>query len=187
VEITIDSRSLEADLRDFPARSGKAMVRALNRGINSARTLGVREIARDTGLKSKDVRDAFKVREASLSRPEARLGTSLKRIPLIKFQARGPEPSRGKGRGVTYRGRNGRERIGGGFIATVGAGHRGVFVRKGKGRLPIREAFGPSLGRVFAKFRPAMLAKARETFEKNFVHELKYARELAGGDSASTN
>lgn len=187
MEITvIGGPEVDALLRDYPARITKAMVRAMNRGIGSARTLMVREIARDTGLRSTDVRNALSMREATNARPEARLATSLKRIPLIKFNARGPEPSRGRGRGVTYRLSGGRGRHPNAFIATMPTHNkRGVFVRDGEGKrksprawsknLPIRELFGPSLGHVFAKYRSAAGARAKEQFDKNFAHELDFA------------
>jgi len=116
------------------------------------------------------------MREASASRPEASLGASIKRIPLMKFNAKGPVPSRGRGRGVTYRLRGGRGRVENAFIATMKSGHVGVFRRAGKARLGIVELFGPSLGQVFKKFRPAGLARAWEVFQKNFDHELDFVK-----------
>jgi hypothetical protein len=183
MDITIEGlQAVEADFAAFPLRSGRAMVRALNRAINSGRTVMVRAIAKDMGLKSTDVRNALRLAEASLAKPEARLAASLKQIPLIKFNARGPEPSRGKGRGVSYRLPGGRGRIPSGFIATMRSGHRGVFTRKGSGRLPIEEKFGPSIGHVFRKYRPQGLARAKEAFAKNFAHEMEFARSRGGAD-----
>lgn len=175
-----DTNALIADFRDFPGTTTKAMVRALNRAIGSGRTLMVREISKDTGLRSMDVRAALPMREATFDRPEARLAASLKRIPLIKFGARGPQPSRGRGTGVAYRLSGSRGRVPTAFIATMTSGHQGVFARKAKPRLPIRELFGPSLGHVFAKFRPAGVAKVQEAFAKNFSHELEFARSQRG-------
>lgn len=160
------------------ARVAKAAIRAMNRGINSARTLMVRELARETGLKSGTVREAVPVREATASRLEARLAASLKRIPLVDFNARGPLPSRGRGR-LTYRIGPRRNRVPSAFLAVMKSGHKGVFKRKGKGRLPIQELFGPSLGHIFAKHRAAALARAQEIFEKNFDHELEFEATLA--------
>jgi hypothetical protein len=128
---------------------------------------------------------------ATYDRPVARMATSLKRIPLIKFGARGPEPSRGKGRGVSYKlGGQGKQRVPNAFIATMPSGHRGVFVRamgahgplqgslarlaKSGGRLPIRELAGPSLGHVFARYRPEAQGIAAEFFDRNFARELKF-------------
>jgi hypothetical protein len=172
----------------------RATVRAMNRGLASGRTVMVRAIAQDTGLKSAPVRDALVYREATLSNPEARLAASLKRIPLIDFGARGPEPSRGKGRGVTYRLGGSRNRVENAFIATMPTGHRGVFVRvpganrRGpkpyRSQLPIRELKGPSLGHVFIKHQQEAVARVIEMFQKNFGHELAYA---AGEASAPPN
>jgi len=189
-----DTNALIADFRNFPGTTTRAMVRALNRAIASGRTFMVRELARDTGLRSTDLRAALSMREATFDKPEARLATTLKRIPLVKFNARGPEPSGGRGQGVSYRLPSSKGRVPTAFIATMRSGHRGVFVRSSKltlranqfkgftrKRLPIRELFGPSLGHVFAKYRPAALVKLREAFDKNFAHELEFARGQSNG------
>ncbi|HXG88770.1 MAG TPA: phage tail protein [Vicinamibacterales bacterium] len=181
IDTQITLTDVLAEFQSYPRNITRAVVRAANRAIKSARTHMVREIAADLGLKSGDVRDAMKMREATFFNPEARLATNLARIPLIKFGARGPEPSRGRGRGVTYKLGGSRNRVEHGFIATMG-GHRGVFARVGKQRLPVSELHGPSLGRVFAKFRPGGIEKAQEAFAKNFDHELAYARTHAGTD-----
>jgi len=178
--------TIVADFGAKPTQVTKAMVRALNRSIKSGQTVMVREMARDTGLKSKDVRGAMRLQEASASKPEASLGASLRRLPLITFGARGPEPSFGRGRGVSYKLPGGRGRVATGFIATMRSGHRGVYVRNTKARLTIRELFGPSLGRVFARFRPAGVARVREVFASNFAHEMDFATSQ-GGASAGTD
>lgn len=175
IEVQIQGeQAIIADFRDAPERITRAAVRALNRGIASAKTVMVRLIAADTGLKVSDVRDAIPLHEATFSRPAARIAASLKRIPLIKFGARGTEPSRGKGRGVSYRLKGGAGRLPKAFIATMPTGHRGVFMRVGTRRLPIKERFGPSLGHVFKTHRAAGVARAMEMFTKNFDHELKF-------------
>lgn len=174
--ITLQTSEVDATLASGQAKIEKALVRSLNRGIASGRTLMVSRIAKDTGLKSKDVRDALPMSEATLSRPVARLAASLKRIPLYKFGARGPMPSRGRGRGVSYKlpGSGGRQRVENAFVAQMKTGHMGVFRRKGPGRLPIIELYGPSIGRVFAKYREEALARAEEMFEQNFGRELRF-------------
>lgn len=186
VEITLKGGDIIIPgLKEFTGKIQLAMVRAINRGIAGARTVLVREISRDVGLKSRDVRDAMPYREATVAKPEARIAASLKRIPLIDFSARGPEPSRGRGRGVSYKLAGSRGRIENAFIATMGSGHRGVFTRVGtstgkspgawSANLPIQEKFGPSLGRVFDKYRPEAVARARELLRTNLQHELQRA------------
>lgn len=182
MEITlVGDKELDAALKDYPQRATRATVRAMNRAIGSGRTLMVQRIAGDTGLKSGDVRKAMTLRNATAQRLEARLGVGLKRMPLIAFNARGPEPSRGKGRGVSYRLKGGAGRIPNAFIATMRSGHRGVFARSGTARLPIRELFGPSLGHVFGKYRPDGIARAREAFVTNFRSEMKFEASRVSG------
>lgn len=176
--------AVEQDLLNMPSQVQRAIKNAMNRGIKSGRTVMVREMARNTGLKQKDIRDELTLREASVENLEARLGAKMQRIPLIKFGARGPEPSRGRGRGVTYRLPGGKGRAESGFIATMRSGHRGVFKRKGKARLGITELKGPSLGQVFSKFRVMALQRAYEVFEKEFDHELEFATTGAGSDGS---
>ncbi len=170
----IGDKELDTLLKEFPGRATRAMVRALNRAIASGRTLMVRDIAGDTGLKSTVVRKAMVMREATASNPEARLAASLKRIPLIDFGASGAYPSRGKGRGVSYRLRGSRGRLPNAFI-TMRGGHKGVFARVGKARMPIQERFGPSIGHVFGKYRPAGIARIRQVFRDRFRHEMGFA------------
>lgn len=181
--VLIGQAEVDAALRDYPKKASRALVRAMNRALTSGRTLMVQRIAADTGLKSGDIKKAFVQGTATAENLEARIGVGLKRIPLISFNARGREPSRGKGRGVSYRMKGGSGRIETAFISTMKSGHRGVFVRSGKARLPIRELFGPSLGHVFAKYRPEGVAKVREAFAKNFASEMAFEKSRGSATS----
>jgi hypothetical protein len=113
--VLIGQAEVDAALREYPKKASRALVRAMNRALTSGRTLMVQRIAADTGLRSGDIKKAMALRNASAQSLEARLGVGLKRIPLISFNARGQEPSRGKGRGVSYRLKGGiwpdRERV----------------------------------------------------------------------------
>jgi len=183
IEMTLEGAdTLIADLANVPTATTRGLLRALNRGISAAQTVMTREIGRDMGLKAGDVRDRLRLRNATLGTLEAMLGASLKQIPLIKFDARGSEPSRGKGRGVSYKiGQGGRSRFEQAFIATMGGQHRGVFVRKASlarrsagawsKNLPIKELFGPSVGHVFGKYRSLGLKRAEDAFMTTFAHE----------------
>lgn len=192
LEVTLSGAEVLArEFAEYPRTAQRAIVTSLNRGIASAHTLMVRAVARDSGLRQADLRNERSggrvprifIRRASLSQPAASIGTSLTRIPLILFGASGPRPSRGRGRGVSYRlGIRGRRRLPNAFITTVGIGrHEGVFVRRGRRRLPIKERFGPSLGRVFAAYREQGEYKARTVFEQNLDHQLAFYQGRIGG------
>ena len=153
-------------------------MRAINRTAASEKTQAKRAIAADTGIKAGDVDKALTVAKATPEVAFATVTASGRRLPLIAFNARGPEPSRGRGRGVSYRLPGGRGRVPTAFIATMRSGHRGVFTRTRLAgpRLPILELFGPSLPLVFIKkFLPEATTRSVATLAKNLRHEIEFA------------
>jgi len=191
VRFTTTTPAAVAKLR---ARAVPAQVRALNRAIGSSNTAMVRVIAGDLGVKQGVVKERIRVELATPARLRARLYANAKRIPLIDLGAKGPEPSRGRGRGVTVKGASGRRTIPNAFIATMRSGHRGVFERAAgssgrrgpapmRSQLPIRELFGPSIWKVFTKFESVGLARGREQLIKNLQSEFRFA--LAARDAAA--
>lgn len=184
ITLTFDDSKVTANIGRLRTEAPVAVARALNKSIASGRTIMAREMSKDVSLKVGAVRDQMKIREASQTRLEATLSASGKRIPLVDFGATGPEPSRGQGRGVSYKLGGQRRRLSSAFLATMGSGHRGVFRRiaasthKSPGawsrNLPIRELFGPSLPKVFLKFRPIGIARSMEQLRKNLVSEFRF-------------
>lgn len=157
----------------------RSVARALDRTSVTARAEAARLISKDTGIGVGIAKAAIKISKTATS---ITLSLPYKRIPLIEFKATGPEPSRGKGAGVSYKLPSGRGRLPHAFISTMSSGHRGVFERvpgkfmKSKpNRQAIGEKFGPSLGRVFEKVMPAVQPKAEEALVKNLSHEIDYA------------
>lgn len=154
-------------------KASPAIVRALNRGGLTAKTYMASNVAKDMKLKVSDVKEKIRVKEANLYKHSFEISASLKRLPLILFNARGPEPSRGRGRGVTAR--TNTKRYPHAFIATMKSGHRGVFQRVGKARLGIRELRNVSLGHVFDKFKPEGLKRGLASVAKNLKSEFRFA------------
>jgi hypothetical protein len=164
----------------------RAIVRSLNRTLQATQTRALRELAADTGLTQKVIRRSLAAQRATFGRQEALLQVTGRRIPLVAFGARGPEPSRGRGRGVTHRLRDGTSPIKDAFFATMQSGHRGVFKRIGTAErrsrgawsknLPIVELHGPSLPGVVSKpeLLEPMLAFSRETLRKQVDHEINF-------------
>jgi hypothetical protein len=164
-----------ADYRAMPDRIRNATVRSLNRAIVSGQVATARLMAADTGLKVGLVKPSLIVSKATVGSPEASARINdFRRIPLINFNAKdsGSRLTKALGGGVSYAIGTVRKNIPNAFIAVMSNGHRGVFVRVGKKRLPIREPEGPSLGKVFYKFQAAGQARATEAFLANFEHEL---------------
>lgn len=171
--VTVEGIRLVAEeFEGYPRRAQAAIVRALNRGMTAGRTAMGRSIAADTGLKLSDVNKALRMRPATRSTPAARLAAGFVRLPLIKFGAK-RLGMRSRVGGVVYNVKRGvQARVPSAFIARMRSGHEGVFLRKGRARLPIKQLFGPSLGQVFAKYRAPSLERALEVFRTTLNHEL---------------
>jgi len=165
----------------------KAGIRAVNRTANNAKTAMVRVIAADMGLQSKAVRDKITVQVAKNTgqAPAGYLYADSKRVPLIEFKARGPEPSRGRGRGVKAKLKGGAGVYPRAFIATMRSGHRGVFerntaIRARKGQasgspaLGIHELYGPSIAQSFNTNSAVAQDRASEMLSKNMASEVKF-------------
>lgn len=157
----------------LPGAVQRAVVRALNRAIATVRTDTTRRLAQEMGITRGTVRERLRITKATGQRLEAILTVTGKRIPILDFAARQTRE------GVTYRkGGASRGLIPSGFIATMKSGHRGVFKRRSRSRLPIVERFGASL--PYVAIRQKILQASRDVgdaaFKKNLAHEL--VREL---------
>lgn len=169
--LTLNTKLAEKAMLRLREQSPWAIARAINRSIASGKTIMVREVAGDLKLKAMDVRDRFGIREATRERHVAQLTASAARIPLIKFNARGPEPSYGRGRGVSAAGK----RYPHAFIATMRSGHRGVFTRRGRARIPVAELRGASVAHVATKHVAVGIARCKEQLVKNLQSEFRFA------------
>ena len=125
----LDTSSLTAAMAAMGNKFPQAMRRALKRTATAVRTEMARRVTAETGLPSRRV--TAEIRTTS-DEKAVTLKVRGHRIPLIDFRARGPEPSRGKGRGVSYSLQGERKRLPHAFIATMPTGHRGAFERTGR-------------------------------------------------------
>lgn len=168
-------------------RAGQTgIARALKRTGTTERAVLARDVGKDTGLGVEVVKREITT-TVSVEEGTVRLSTAGTRIPLIRFGARGPQPSKGrKGSGVSAIRFGKRERYQGAFLATVGTGgYTGVFrrartlTRKSVGawslNLPIKQLYGPSIAHVFGKHLPAAAERGIEVLGKNLAHELQFA------------
>lgn len=185
MQLAIDTSQLQRAIAALGAKpAAKACARALNRTADNAKTAMVKVVATDMGLKQGPVRERISVWKADAIALRAMLRAKTGRVPLIEFNARGPEPSRGQGRGVRAKlagPSNGRYPRA--FIATMRGGHRkgerGVLQRaevggQMVGRLPVWELFGPSIAKVFQNNGAIAQARATEMLAKNVEHEINY-------------
>lgn len=147
----------------------QATTRALNRTGDHANTLTVRDLAKVTGLKQKDVRAALQRVRANFSNLTYRLTALGRALNLIRFAARQTK------KGVSASAWGKRKIYRGTFIANQG---RTVFVRTSEARLPIKAVHGPSLPREFgraefmANLRTAVTTKWRAEFQAQLNYYL---------------
>ena len=178
----LDTSDLKAAVAALGRKFPQAMRRSLKKAGIAATTEMSRLVSAEMGLPVRRVKAEIKTTSDDVS---ATLKVRGYRIPLIDFKARGPEPSRGRGRGVSYALASGRGRLPHAFIATMPSGHRGVFQRTGKfGRINrfgrrglerIAEKFGPSIAAVFTKFMPEGAARGSEALLKNVQSQIQLA------------
>lgn len=146
--------------------------RSLSRAANSAKTAMVKPMAAAIGAKQADMKRFVFTTPATPTSLVARIyPTGYAGIPLIQLGATGPEPSRGQGHGVSTR----TVAYPSAFIATMPSGHRGVFLRKGTKRLPIKEVKSIPIPQLFAQFRDVGVARAAEALKTNLAADLKFA------------
>jgi hypothetical protein len=180
---SLHDRDAIRGLEEIGKAGRTGIARALKRSGTSSETFLARKVSEDTGLgvtfAKREITTSVSVEEGTV-----RIATAGFRIPLIRFQARGPYPSRGRGRGVTAIRFGQRTLYPHTFIARVfgplptgvtSPGHTGVFARTGRARLPIRQKYGPSIATVFGKFLPEAADRGLESLGKNLQHELQYA------------
>ena len=158
----------------------QATTTTLNRVAASVQSLAVKLLAADIGIKAKDVRRYLRVRKASWDNLYSSIEASGKRIPIGKM---GPKQ---RPKGVSY-GSNAKTSvkvgyIPGSFVATMSSGHVGVYKRKGKERTPLVERYGPSIPHVFIQnaINRALLQLAKERWDKEFPHQIKFRLQKAG-------
>ena len=177
--VRLDTGDLAAAVATLRSRFPAALRRALRKAGTAARTEMSRLVSADMALPVRRVRDEIKFVNDDTS---ATLSVRGYRIPLIDFKARGPEPSRGRGNGVSYSLPGGRGRLMHAFIATMPSGHRGVFERTGRfGRVSkdgrrglerIAEKFGPSIANVFKKFMKEGAERGGESLAVNVPSQI---------------
>jgi Prophage minor tail protein Z (GPZ) len=148
---------------------------ALNDTAKNAQVQAASQVAPLMGLPSRDVKAALTIEPARPEHLEAAVVARGRPIPMIRFK---PRESRS---GVHVRIGGDVETYRRAFIATVRHGHRGVFERVGKARLPIRELYGPSVPGMFARtdvlpviqttLRDRLLANLTRQFDRRMRRE----------------
>lgn len=137
-----------ADVRDLQRFSERKVMGASVRAMRKAGSTAIRDMNAEARkrirdrkrIKVKRIRQAVtkeSVRTRSIDDMQFAISIDGVPVPLSAY------PVRQIKRGVSVSVNRGkRTRVKGAFIAIMKTGHRGVFMRRGRGRLPIRELLG---------------------------------------------
>ena len=171
--IRFDASKAIGNIESLTPKSRRAISRGLNKTAGNVRTAASVAIRRRRALSAKVVRNALAIRRATPSKLVSSLVVTGKPIPLRDYKARQTKKgvtaqvSPGKRKLITHRGNAA-------FIVQKLSGH--VFARQGKGRLPIKKLFGPSLPSTFVQqeVRAAWTATARDALPKRIAEEVRF-------------
>lgn len=174
---------LESSYRELAKATAKAEARAVNRVSTSIISAQSRAVVQRLNLKVSRVKEAVRIAVAATP-ASPRVVIEIKRRPvgLIEYGGRW----RGvKAPGATAQVMKGgsRSTLSGTFIATGRNGNRQIFERKGKGRLPLKAFYGPS---VFSQFKREDIQEVgnttwRERLPIELQRELAFAISKVGG------
>lgn len=151
----------------------KTLRQAGGDSIRSIRSNSSKSIRQKKRFKVKDVNRAMKMSYPTGRGVESlvwRMDVKGELTPLSKF------PHRQNKQGVSvFVNRDGRKMIHGAFVARMKSGHEGVFVRRGKKRLPIDELFSTRISDVFRDqdMIPTLQRKAQSVFASAYARLLK--------------
>jgi hypothetical protein len=165
ISVKVDIDGALRELNAFQKDIERATTAALNKVAVTARAAAVRSIARETGLKQKEIRERLAIRRATRYEFSVEISAKPWAPNLIRFEAK-QTPA-----GVSAKPWKQRKVYKGTFIANQG---RTVFVRTSKRRLPIKAVYGPSVPREFMRdrSRQVLAATVKERFPLEFNRAL---------------
>lgn len=142
IPIQIDAtplQKLKAYAQGTPIVANKAAYRAINKTLKWLDTQGRRAVAKEFGLPVRAMTRAKRIK---------RVNATSRRLSGILWLGIAPVKAAyfGKPRQLKKGAKAGKKTFPGAFVATMRSGHIGIFRRKGKSRLPIREVRVPLQG-----------------------------------------
>ncbi|MBW1712587.1 MAG: phage tail protein [Deltaproteobacteria bacterium] len=151
IDIKSDLKRLAKMGRSMGKQAPKIMAAALNDTAKKTRTEVRKAVRTRYNVKAGRLNKALSTVKAKPQSLEAKVVARSQVIGLIHFGARPSRPAAEgarrpkKGVSFTVTRQAGRSMIPGSFVARMKSGHLGVYVRKGRARLPIQEKFGPAV------------------------------------------
>lgn len=180
LDVSVDWRMAEVQRlasRLSSKRLHQSLSVAVNGAARSVRSKSASLIAKESGLRKKDVTPALMIRPYSKpSTLSATVRGSGAPLPLIRFKAKQQK------KGVKASAWGNAKLYPGTFIATMKSGHTGVFARTSRKRLPIKELWGPGIAKTMADDAVSRVLEdyGRERLLANVSRQLdRYTRRAA--------
>lgn len=165
IEFTWDGRDLEVFRGGGVERAlANVLSKAGGDAARAMRTEAGRKVRERKQMKAGVVRKALPLTfptSKEITRLAWRMDVSGAMVPVSAF------PHRQTRKGVSVQiNRSSRSLIRSAFVAVMPSGHKGVFIRHGRARLPIKEAFTTRVSDVFGDggFIPTVQARAQRVF-----------------------
>lgn len=165
------TRALGKEIQAHSKKLRKAGVRALNKTAAKGRTTASKVIRETLNIKASTVKKQLTIKRATPSQMRSVIKGTYQPLPLIQFGSVKKNKN-----GVTAKVRKDRPRqmFKGAFIAVMPGGHKGVFRRMSRRRLPLRELYGPSVHAVFGDKIVVIVNKTAPDLEKILAREIDY-------------
>lgn len=157
----------------------KAAVRAINKVAITVRAEASKDIRAVYNITATTAKSNIKIKRAIPSNPQATITATGRRLPLLAFAAR--QTSKGVSVKVLVAGA--RKVVQHAFIETAHSGIRGVLLRTGASRYPLKFLTSLGVAQAFGakKVQEMLQQVVRERFPVVYRQELKFA--LNGGRS----
>jgi hypothetical protein len=149
IHVTFDVKAVQKMQQDIPHKIvPTVLMRSLNKTLQATQSTAIKNMANQSGVKQKILRDFLFLTKAQRQRLTAILSAPhKKRLTLLMIDPHAKQNARG----VVYRLDGQRKQMDHAFIAVMRNGHRGIYARKpGAKRLPIRELQGPSVAHLLS-------------------------------------
>ena len=151
-------QELQRLLADIPNGVNKVVAKATNKAVERARVEAMLRIRDRYAISPSALSLRLKVNRASVRNPTAMIVWSSPEIAITKFKTKPIKPASQSGIPVALRQAPETEIIKGqkkswphAFLAVMKSSHKGLFARKNKTSLPIKQFFGPSVAAMIGQ------------------------------------
>jgi len=184
IDVRTTIKDVIADIRLIEQGIGKkAAVRAVNTAVDRVATGASREVRKVYNVKARAVAAAIKKRKASM-RGRSVSGSVLfsgRNIPLVEFDGRWTRKMTGAS--VRIKVGAGRKTVAHSFITATARTPRGVFVRVGKERFPIKQLRSVSIPDTIRNeaVSTALNGIGHTQFRREFIRQMNLLTSKANG------